>query len=134
MAEILYRPRRGYSIRVTTIRNTPKLHPQFTIIGHFNFTQNGSIVTIHILHFPGLDMLFHKETQKETKYFPSLDNKWIVKQTNFFPGESLTSFVFACLVPVWSQVIEVSFYFRSGSLFLSEGRMGGREGGGRYWY
>ena len=26
------------------------LHLQMTIIGHFNLTQNGAIVTIHILH------------------------------------------------------------------------------------
>ena len=38
----------------------PELHPQFTIIGHFNFTPNGSIVTIiHILHFPGFVMIKH---------------------------------------------------------------------------
>ena len=45
------------TIRLTTIRNAPKLHPQFTIIGHFNFTPNGSIVTIHILHFPTFVMI-----------------------------------------------------------------------------
>ena len=93
VAEILYRPRRGYSIRVTTIRNTPKLHPQFTIIGHFNFTQNGSIVTIHILHFPGFDMLCYNETQKETKYFPSFYNNWRVDLTNLIH----------LFLPAWSQ-------------------------------
>ena len=55
------------TIRLTTIRNAPKLHPQFTIIGHFNFTQNGSIVTFHILHFPGFEIIqFYDETRKET--------------------------------------------------------------------